>query len=126
LPITQPPALSAAVANTNVTCFGADDGTITVSGASGGYGTYEYTIDGGSTWQSTGNYTGLMPGFYNVQIRDAVQPACILILNGSLRITEPAVLRANLASANVTCFGAGDGMITISLSLYAMRVISDV
>ena len=31
LVITQPTALAAAVARTNVTCFGANDGTITIS-----------------------------------------------------------------------------------------------
>ena len=61
------------VARTNVTCFGAADGTITISGAAGGYGTYEYTINGGATWQASGNFTSLNPGFYNVKIRDAAQ-----------------------------------------------------
>jgi hypothetical protein len=112
---TQPAALSGAVSSTNVTCFGANDGTITISSVSGGYGTYEYTIDGGASWQSTGTYTNLAPGFYNVQIRDAANIGCILVINSSLRITEPPVLRASLASTNITCFGANDGTITISL-----------
>ena len=92
LVITEPLILSATVARTNVTCFGAADGTITISGAAGGYGTYEYTINGGATWQASGNFTLLNPGFYNVKIRDAAQITCIITLNASLQITEPAVL----------------------------------
>ena len=114
LVITQPAALSAAVASTNVTCNGANDGTITISSPVGGYGTYDYTVNGGGTWQPSGIFTALTPGFYNVQIRDAANTGCVKTLNGSLRITEPNTLSANLASTNVTCFGAGDGTITIS------------
>jgi len=114
LVITQPAVLSADVARTNVTCNGANDGTITISNPAGGYGTYEYTINGGATWQATGSFTNLAPGFYNVQIRDAVYTNCVKILNGSLQITEPAVLGANVSKTNVTCNGANDGTITIS------------
>jgi gliding motility-associated-like protein len=111
--ITQPPVLSATVASTNVTCYGASNGTITIANPLGGYGTYEYSVNGGSGWQSSGNFTALNPGFYNVQIRDAANTGCVLILNGSLRITEPSVLAAIVSVANVTCNGSNDGSITI-------------
>ncbi len=114
LVITQPPVLAATVASTNVTCFGANDGTITITSPTGGYGTYEYTVNGGTTWQASGAFTALTPGFYNVQIRDAANTGCVIILNGSLRITEPPVLSAFVARTNVTCFGANDGTITIT------------
>jgi hypothetical protein len=116
LAITQPAKLAASVASTNVTCYGANDGTITITSPTGGYGTYEYSVDGGTTWQSGGSFTALAPGFYNVQIRDAAHIGCVVTLNGSLRITEPFVLTANVASTNVTCNGANDGRITITSS----------
>ena len=97
-----------------MTCNGANDGTITISSPAGGYGTYEYTINGGAAWQASGSFTALTPGFYNVQIRDAANTGCVITLNSSLRITEPNVLSANVVSTNVTCNGAGDGTITIS------------
>ena len=121
LVITQPVQLAGAVGNTNVTCFGANDGTITITNPTGGYGTYEYTINGGGTWQLSGSFTALAPGFYNVQIRDAAHPACIVILNGSLRITEPSALRANATVVNITCFGANDGTITIIFTCRRIR-----
>ena len=37
----------------------------------GGNGTYEYTIDGGATWQSEAIFTGLEVGTYKVVARDA-------------------------------------------------------
>ncbi len=121
LVITQPERLDADVASTNVTCFGANDGTITITNPTGGYGTYEYSINGGAIWQASGNFTALAPGFYNVQIRDAANQSCIITLNGSLRITEPPVLSANVARTNVTCNGADDGTITIFITLRRLR-----
>ncbi len=112
--ITQPAVLSASVVKTNVNCYGAADGTITINGAAGGYGTYEYTINGGTTWQASNSFTGLIPGFYNVKIRDAANISCIVTLNGSLNVTEPPVLNANVARTNVTCNGANNGTITIT------------
>jgi len=114
LVITEPAILSATVARTNVTCNGANDGTITITNPLGGYGTYEYTVDGGSVWQSPGTFTGLAPGYYNVKIRDAANVTCEITLRPALQITEPAVLSASVASVNVTCNGADDGRITIT------------
>ena len=73
LVITQPAVLSATVASTNVTCFGANNGTITITNPLGGYGTYQYSVNGGTTWQGSGSFTGLAPATYNVRIRDAAQ-----------------------------------------------------
>ena len=114
LVITEPAALSAAETSSNVTCFGANDGTITITNPAGGYGTYEYTIDGGATWSASGSFTGLAPQFYSVQIRDAANPACVFVINGGLRITEPAPLNAVLQKTDVSCIGANDGTITIT------------
>ncbi|MDO8367856.1 MAG: SprB repeat-containing protein [Saprospiraceae bacterium] len=112
--ITQPAVLNATVASTNVTCNGANDGTITITGATGGYGTYEYSVNGGTNWQTSGSFTGLANGTYNVQIRDAAHPLCVITLNAALVITQPNVLSATVSSTNVTCNGINDGTITIS------------
>ncbi len=112
--ITEPAVLTATVASVNVGCFGANDGSISISAPAGGYGTYQYSVNGGTTWQGFGNFTNLAPGSYNVRIRDAANLTCIVTLNPALVITQPAVLAANIASTNVTCFGGNDGTITIS------------
>jgi len=115
--IQVPDPLSATVSFSDVTCFGAADGTITISSPQGGWGTYEFTINGGSTgttWQKDGTYKNLAISTNNVQIRDKANPACIDILNSSLKITRPPKLKATVASTNITCNGANDGNITIS------------
>ncbi len=39
--------------------------------------TYEYSIDGGATWQASANFSGLAAGEYNPRIRDAAKPSCV-------------------------------------------------
>ena len=114
LAITQPAQLAGVVGSTNVTCFGANDGTITITNPTGGYGTYEYTVNGGGAWQASGSFTGLGPGTYNVQIRDAAHTGCVIVLNNALVITQPPVLRATVTPTMVSCNGANDGIITIT------------
>ena len=84
--ITQPNVLNATVNHTELTCSTAADGTISITSPSGGFGTYEFTINGGTNWQSSGSFTGLTAGSYNVQIRDAAQTGCVITLNSSLTV----------------------------------------
>src|SRR5450759_5325024 len=109
--IVEPGLLDADYASTNVTCFNANTGTITISNPAGGFGTYQYSINGGGTWLGTGNFINLVPGFYDVWMRDAVSPTCYLVIKNGLIITEPTALSATAVKTNVTCFGANDGTI---------------
>ena len=54
---------------TNCATEVSNDGTITVA-AQGGSGNYEYSKDGGTNWQTSGNFTGLVSGDYDVLARD--------------------------------------------------------
>ena len=71
-------------------------------------------INGGANWQPSGIFNNLAPGNYDVRIRDAVNQACEIVLNPALTITEPAILNAIVTGTDVTCFGANDGLITIT------------
>jgi gliding motility-associated-like protein len=106
-------SLTADISSTNVTCFGGNDGTITITNPTGGTGTYQYSIDGGTSWQNSGNYTGLIAGSYQVMLRDANDPANEVTL-ATISITEPAILAATVTYTNETFPGANDGTITVS------------
>ena len=97
--ISQPAVLRAMFSTTMVTCFGADDGTITFSNPSGGSGTFEFSIDGGLTWQSSGSFHSLPPSAYSLMIRDAASPACDMILNNAVDITEPPALSGTIVKS---------------------------
>lgn len=77
--ITQPTQVAATVTSTNVLCNGGSTGSITVTGASGGIAPYQYSINGGTSWQSSNTFSGLTAGTYNVQIKD----------NGGVQGTPP-------------------------------------
>jgi len=116
LVVSEPPVLSATVSRTNITCFGSSDGTIRLPAQQEDMVHFEYSINGGGSWQLANNFTNLVPGTYNVQMRDAAYPSCYIVLNNALVLTQPSVLTATVASTNVTCNGADDGTISINRS----------
>lgn len=111
-PVTQPGPLFASLTFTPITCNGQSDGTITVINPQGGYGTYEYSVNG--NWQSSGSFSGLPAGTYNVKIRDAAYPTCTYTVVSSLTLTEPTAISAGITTTNVSCFGGSNGAITFN------------
>ena len=66
--ITGTGTVTTAAAPVNETCA-ATNGSIVLTGT-GGSAPYQYSIDGGATFQSSGSFTGLSAGTYNVVIED--------------------------------------------------------
>jgi len=112
--ITQPAVLSAAVTSASITCNSANDGTITISAPTGGSGTYEYSINGGTSWQPGGNFTGLSNGTYIVKMRDAACTTCMITLNNALVITRPPVLTISSISSNSPICGGSTLNLTVT------------
>ncbi|MFN3404524.1 MAG: gliding motility-associated C-terminal domain-containing protein [Cytophagaceae bacterium] len=110
--ITQPDQLSATINSQNINCFGAGNGSISIVNPGGGGNTYQYSIDGGNSWQASGNYNNLLPGNYDVKIRDGATPSCVVTLNGAFPITQFAKLSADFNKSNISCNGLTDGSIT--------------
>ncbi|TAE60859.1 MAG: PKD domain-containing protein, partial [Bacteroidetes bacterium] len=68
--ITQPlPLVLSVTSQDNPTCFGSNDGEITVS-ASGGTPTYQYSLNGGPFLQ-VNTFSNLQPGSYTLVVKDA-------------------------------------------------------
>ncbi|MDQ3049914.1 MAG: PKD domain-containing protein [Bacteroidota bacterium] len=104
---TAAPSITAS-AFTDVNCFGADNGSITIT-ASGGTGTIQYSNDNGNTFQSTNIFNNLSPGNYDIIIED---------INGcqaatTITITEPAELLIGIVETGTTC-GQSNGSITVN------------
>lgn len=107
--IIQPQALTGLVAQTNVSCYGLSNGSITVNG-SGGVTPYQYSKDNGTSYQSSNNFTSLSAGNYDVKIKDA--NGCIFAQ--SVTILQPLALSFTETHSNITCSGNTDGSITIT------------
>ena len=98
-----------ATSGTNVTCAGSANGTASVSSVSGGVAPYHYLW---SNFAATQSISGLSGGLYYVIITDA--GGCEH--RDSVLITEPQALVASISSTNVSCFGAGNGTVTVSVT----------
>lgn len=61
--------LTMSISFTNETILGANNGTITII-AVGGKAPYQYSIDNGVMFQSTGIFTNLAPATYNILVED--------------------------------------------------------
>lgn len=106
--INEPSALSSSLVMTPVICNGQSNGIITAA-ASGGAGSYRYSINGGITWQNSGIFT-VPAGSYTILSRDANN--CVTSRN--ITVTEPALLTASSGNRDATCDGGNDGVITVS------------
>jgi gliding motility-associated-like protein len=96
----------------DVTCNGANDGTITVE-LSGGSGGYQYSISPNlDKFDTVNTFTDLAPGDYTVIAQD---------INGCFEqlrytITEPAIITAAPTTTPEICIGSEDGTISLTIS----------
>lgn len=91
---------------TNVSCFGGNNGSATIS-VSGGTAPFTYLWNNG---QTTPTATNLVAGIYSVIATDAA--GCSATTN--ITITQPTVLSANAVATNPICFGNANGTATAS------------
>jgi SprB repeat len=98
----------ATIAKTNVNCNAANDGTLSITGLTGGIAPYTYLWSNAST---NPNLTGLAPGTYTVTITDNI--GCKKVKTDN--ITQPPVLVATTtASTAQTCVTQGTGTVSVT------------
>ncbi len=111
--INQPQVLNITnVVRTNVTCNGANDGTITIT-AIGGTGILQYSVNNGGTFQTSNQFTGLGPASYTIVVIDANN--CLATYNSNpVNIIQPGGLSINITNqTDASCSGVNDGTITV-------------
>ncbi|MDT7828895.1 T9SS type B sorting domain-containing protein [Pricia sp. S334] len=87
------------ITETQPSCSGDTDGALTIN-VSGGVGPYQYSIDNGTTYQSTPNFVNLGTGTYEIMVMDA--SGCDVSQTYSL--SEPFPLSASAGvSRDATC-----------------------
>ena len=106
--ITQPSVFTGTVIETNVSCNGVSDGTISIT-SNGGVTPYTFAWDDGNTNEDR---TGLAAGSYTLTATDN---------NGatytkSITITEPDELIANCSHTDILVNGANNGTGTVQVS----------
>ncbi|MGI8583649.1 MAG: beta strand repeat-containing protein, partial [Chitinophagaceae bacterium] len=89
-----PTIMATATVSTPLTCTG-DKASITVT-AGGGVGPYTYSIDGGTTFQSSNVFTGLSVGTYTLKAKDA--KLCIGV-SAAVPVALPANCRVSVVAS---------------------------
>jgi gliding motility-associated-like protein len=105
-------AVSASIVNqTNISCFGASDGSVEVQ-LSGGLQPYSYSING-VQFVASPVFSGLAAGNYLITLRDS--KGCTDFVN--VNISQPTVLSISINNiTNVLCGGDSTGSISVLAS----------
>ena len=136
--IASPPVLDFSLNSTNIQCYGAQDGTITITPTGGTrtvLGNDYYSLDNGLSWVPFPNnkpytITGLAPGTYNVKVKD--MNGCIAkiqtAVNGEIQLGDDKILDKTIAQPaspltlnytfkkDPTFYGAANGKLTASIT----------
>ena len=112
--VYEPPLVAFTSTATNVNCFGGSDGTITFTNTTTGSASLQYSIDGGTTFQTNNTFTGLTAGTYT-PVASFVNGNCP-ITETDVIITQPDSITLTTSSINITCNGANDGTATVTAS----------
>ncbi|WP_116128033.1 T9SS type A sorting domain-containing protein [Lewinella sp. IMCC34183] len=110
----KPPELNLQVAEV-IKCNGGSDGSLTVS-VTGGAAPYTYAWSDGTTETDVGSenhtLTGLAAATYQVTVTDANGGTA----TAALELTEPEMIIGTVATTDVSCYGASDGSVTVSVT----------
>ena len=108
--ITEPPPLTVSfISQSNVSCNGGNDGTVTANPA-GGTPAYSYLWSPGNS--TSAKVTSLSAGTYSVTVTDS--KGCIAV--NSVTITQPLPLTAATSSTNETCDYLNNGTTSVTAS----------
>lgn len=95
----------------SVSCFDAADATVQVS-ATGGTAPYQFSADGGLTYQLDSVFTNLAGGSHTFMVRDTA--TCTESV--TITVFEPAQLAYSYTTENLSCDESGDGEVLIVLT----------
>jgi hypothetical protein len=100
-----------------ISCFGASDGQITAA-ASGGTGTITFSITGSATTNTTGVFSNLVAGTYQITATDintcAATSTVVSISQPNALLIATASVTSNHNGRMISCNGASDGQITVT------------
>ena len=112
LTILQADSMQISNNSIDATCFGLNNGSITVNILSGGQSPFTYSDDNGMTFQTTNTFFNLAVGTYSMVIMD--NNNCIS--SEQITISQPLELTFTITATDATCYGYCDGTATLNIS----------
>ncbi|MBL7817600.1 MAG: SprB repeat-containing protein [Saprospiraceae bacterium] len=110
--IKQNPELIFTTTNQSVSCENTSDGLISFNSVSGGSGSgYQFSIDFGSSFQTSNIFKNLAVGKYNVRIKDGL--GCLSVAR-QLEISFLSPIVFQTSTYNGSCGSKTNGVITVS------------
>lgn len=112
--LTVSEAFNPSASVTDITCFGAANGSITITNING-TAPFMFSKDGGVSFESgllPFSFSNLAPGSYNIAVRDA--NGCVGFVEKT--VTQPTTLTATINSVQSTCFGGSTGAISVTVA----------
>ena len=106
--VTEPDAIAATYEVSDVSCYGAEDGAIALT-VEGGTGEYSFLWSNGETTQDLAD---IPAGIYSITITD--ENDCELVLE-DIEVVEPDAITASYEVTDVSCHGASDGAIALTV-----------
>ena len=103
--ILQNDSIGLSTSNTNISCFGLNDGTISINVNTGGISPFTYSDNNGQSFQSSNTFSNLGDGNYTFIVMDA--NGCTNDI--SSYISEPSQISVIINSTDVSCYGECDG-----------------
>ena len=91
-------------------CYGDQMGQISLN-ATGGNPFYEFTINGGLSWQHLSTFGDLPEGIYNASVRDSL--GCVDELE-NIHIDAPTPISVTVSTQMVSCSGSSDGSASVT------------
>ena len=88
--IIQNDSMSLSTTNTNISCYGFTDGSITINIVAGGLSPYSYSDDNGQSFQSSNTFHNLGIGLYNFIVMDV--NGCTNFVSGMISGPEELVV----------------------------------
>jgi len=106
--LTAPPPIPIIATVSNALCNGTSTGTITVTNPIGA--DYEYSINGGTTWQASPVFNNLAAANYTITI-NKISISCKSSQN--FPVTQPPVLSATASQSSPSSCANNDGSISV-------------
>ena len=106
--LSNPDSIFTQINSTNISCFGGNNGSISINISNGGIPPYSFSNDDGINYQISNTFTNLIGGYYSFMISD--DNGCLG--SASAELIEPLALISTTSATDASCYGYCDGSVT--------------